>query len=143
MHESVVEQVSPLKPVGCAPNRGPVPRICPLCSRWLELVDVAGQQVHCCAHCSIAWRAGSGSPTASRATSRSGSALFCPDCDDRVLTFMGATDRGEEWRCLGCHGRLVRLGGVAEPPPRKPSRDVEIAGLATEALEIIAEVFLG
>ncbi len=121
-----------------------MPRNCPLCFRRLELVDVSDQKVYCCAHCSIAWRAGSESSTANRTTARSGTALFCPDCDDRILTRMGATDRGEEWRCLGCHGRLVRLAGVAQPPPlRKPSRDVEIAGLATEALAFIAGIYLG
>jgi hypothetical protein len=129
---------------GCCPSRGLVPRKCPLCSRRLEPVGVGDQQIHCCAHCSIAWRPGLGTPPGSHAATGSGKTLVCPDCGDRVLTYMGATARGEEWRCLGCHGRLVRVAGAAEsPPPQEPSGDGEIAGLATQALSFIAEVFLG
>ena len=129
---------------GCCPHRGVVPRKCPLCSGRLEPVGVGDQQVYCCAHCSIAWRAGLGTPTGSDASTGSVKALVCPDCRDRALTHMGATARGEEWRCLGCHGRLVRVAGAAvSPPPQKSSGDDEIVGLATEAVAFIAGIFLG
>jgi len=56
---------------------------------------------------------------------------------------MGATNRGEEWRCLGCHGRLVRVAGAAASLPQESSGEGVIVELATEALAFIAGVFLG
>ena len=82
-------------------------------------------------------------PIGSDVSAGSGKALACPDCRDRALTHMGATNRGEEWRCLGCHGRLVRVAGAAASLPQESSGEGVIVELATEALAFIAGVFLG
>ena len=112
---------------------------CPLCSRRLECVVLKGSAMHCCPNCSIAWRPGVGNPTIGHAITGSGTALVCPDCGDRVLALMGATAQGEEWRCLACHGRLVRIAAAAVSPtvslPPEPSAVGEIVGLAVQALE--------
>ena len=110
-------------------------RNCPLCARSLEDVALRGGVIHCCPNCSIAWRSGAGTPTVSHAITRSGTALVCPDCGDRALVPMGATAHGEEWRCIACHGRLVRVAASAvSPPPPEPSASGAIAGILVRSL---------
>jgi len=86
--------------------------------------------MHCCPSCSIAWRAGAGGAAGGPATTGSSAGLACPDCGDRNLVPMGATAQGEAWRCLACHGRLVRVANSAGP---SPTSERVIDGTAAES----------
>ena len=126
-------------------------RSCPFCSRRLEDVAVLGSVIHCCPNCSIAWRSGAVPLTTSHASHRLGAALVCPDCGDRDLVPMGTTALGEGWRCLACHGRLVRISASAvSPPPLKGSDDDALAvidgplgGILVEAFAVALEIVAG
>jgi ribosomal protein L37AE/L43A len=118
-----------------------VHRSCPACSQKLQLVRTNGQDLYCCADCSIGWRPGSSSEFSANATADSDMSFLCPDCGNRKLTRMGSTVRGEEWRCLGCHGRLVQ---VARPVVKSPSAAKRIGDSSTiKALGVIVEILLG
>jgi hypothetical protein len=93
--------------------------------------------MHCCPHCSIAWRSGAAAPTIGQAITRSGAALACPDCGDRDLVRMGATAQGEAWRCLACHGQLVRVAASAVSP--EPVGDGPVGEFGRPLAEFLVE----
>ena len=99
--------------------------------------------MHCCPDCSIVWRAGAGTPTVGPAITRSGTDLVCPDCTDRVLVPVGVTAQGEEWRCIACHGRLVRVVASAVSPPPEPSAGGAITEVVVNTLAEAALFILG
>ena len=55
---------------------------------------------------------------------------------------MVETTQGTEWRCLGCHGRLVRVAASAVLPPQEAPADPGIVSSTIYILATIAEAVL-
>jgi predicted RNA-binding Zn-ribbon protein involved in translation (DUF1610 family) len=113
---------------------------CPFCSRRLERITVRGETTHCCPKCSVAWRSGLRNTPVSRVAAESATALICPGCGHEGLDRVRTTAEAEEWKCVTCHGRLLRL--AAPPSPERmqtPSQGGDTPGTVVEVLADIAE----